>query len=66
MELADLSAVIATLGDVTAQVLYAGPLNQFPGLDQINLEIPARLSGTFTLRIGANGVAANPISITLP
>jgi uncharacterized protein (TIGR03437 family) len=63
---ADLSAVTATLGDVTAQVLYAGPQNQFPGLDQISLQIPATLSGTFTLRIVANGVAANPVSITLP
>jgi uncharacterized protein (TIGR03437 family) len=40
-----LSAVTASIGGVNADVSYAGPQNDFVGLDQINLLIPRTLAG---------------------
>ncbi len=39
------SSVEVTIGGVPAQVLYAGPQGEFPGLDQINVLIPKSLRG---------------------
>lgn len=38
-------SVTATIDGVPATVLYSGPQNQFPGLDQVNIEIPRSLAG---------------------
>ena len=35
----------ATAGGAPAEVLYAGPQAQFPGLDQVNLRLPASIAG---------------------
>lgn len=48
-------------------VLYSGPQPLFPGLDQVNLALPAALAGAgpieITLRI--DGRAANPVGIQI-
>ena len=40
-----LTAVDATIGDVHPRVEYAGPQNQYEGLDQVNLVLPPELAG---------------------
>ena len=51
---------LVTLGGEAAEVLFAGPAPGFVGLWQINLRVPAGLSGNVELRVTANGVASNP------
>jgi uncharacterized protein (TIGR03437 family) len=41
----DLSNVQVTIGEASADVFYAGPQPQFPGLDQVNVRIPRSLAG---------------------
>lgn len=57
----------ATIGGLSAPVLYSGAQGAFPGLDQINLEIPARLAGkgAVPIQVTAGGIAANPVTITV-
>jgi hypothetical protein len=38
-------------GSQILPVTYAGPQGQIPGLDQINLQLPAALAGTGTVAI---------------
>jgi len=56
-----------TINGVTAPVLYAGPQGGSPGLDQVNVLIPASLAGkgNVNLQLTAGGVAANPVQITI-
>jgi len=53
------------LGGVTATPLFAGPQGEFVGLDQINLQIPANLTGRGQVEgvITVNGRAANIIQL---
>ncbi len=58
--------VAATIGGAPAQVLYAGPQNEFQGLDQINVSVPPNLipmSGTLAVRLSADGIEANVLTI---
>src|SRR5262249_59556033 len=41
----NLTTVVAKFGGVDAQVLYAGPQDDYIGLDQINLLVPRSLGG---------------------
>jgi uncharacterized protein (TIGR03437 family) len=55
------------VGDVPAQVLFSGPQDQFPGLDQVNITIPylaAPGSGQVNIVLTADGVTSN--SVTIP
>ncbi|HWE49739.1 MAG TPA: BACON domain-containing carbohydrate-binding protein [Bryobacteraceae bacterium] len=63
--LRNLKGAMAQLGPLPADVVYVGAVAQYPGLDQINLHLknPAPLSGTQTLSITADGVAANSVSL---
>ncbi len=56
-----------TINGVNATVLYAGPQGGSPGLDQVNVLIPASLAGkgNVNLQLTAGGVAANPVQITI-
>jgi uncharacterized protein (TIGR03437 family) len=47
--------------------LYAGPAVGAPGLDQINLQLPASLAGkgNVNVQLTAAGAAANPVQITI-
>ncbi|MCX6602777.1 MAG: hypothetical protein NTV52_04210 [Acidobacteria bacterium] len=62
-----LAAVTCTIGGVPVSVVYAGPQGGYPGLDQVNLELPASFSttGLSTVVLTVDGVNAAPISITI-
>ncbi|MGH9839289.1 MAG: putative Ig domain-containing protein [Blastocatellia bacterium] len=59
--------VSASIGGTNANVLFAGAVAGFAGLDQINLSLPRALIGRgemdVTLRV--DGVAANPVRISV-
>jgi uncharacterized protein (TIGR03437 family) len=57
----------ATAGGLPVAVLYAGPQREFPGLDQVNLALPAELRGrgAVEIRLTVDGVAANPVMLTV-
>jgi uncharacterized protein (TIGR03437 family) len=56
-----------TVNGVNAPVLFAGPQGGSPGLDQVNILLPASLAGqgNVNLQLTAAGVAANPLQITV-
>ncbi|HYP05594.1 MAG TPA: hypothetical protein VER03_05100 [Bryobacteraceae bacterium] len=60
-----ISAVRATVGSTEVPVLYAGPHSEFPGLDQVNVWLPAsvRGSGEVDLTITVDGISANSVRI---
>jgi uncharacterized protein (TIGR03437 family) len=57
----------ATIGNENATNLYAGAQSQYPGLDQINVQIPPDLKGRGRLSVvvTVNGRISNPVWITL-
>ena len=59
--------VTATINGQSVPVLYAGAQAQYPGLDQVDLQIPASLkgSGTVNVVITVNGQAANTVTVTI-
>jgi uncharacterized protein (TIGR03437 family) len=67
IEAAGASGVNVTVAGTNAPVSYAGPQGQFIGVDQVNVQLPASLkgSGNVTLKLTANGIAANPVNITI-
>lgn len=62
-----LSAVTVTLGGLDAQVSYAGPQNDFVGLDQINVRVPRELAGRgdVFVNLKADGIAANMVLVNI-
>jgi len=60
------SNVSVTVNGVNAPVLYAGSAGS-PGLDQVNILLPAALSGTgnVNVQMAAGGIAANSVQITI-
>jgi len=56
----------ATINGISATVAYAGP-SGVTGLDQVNILIPAELvgAGNVNVQLTVEGVAANPLQITL-
>jgi uncharacterized protein (TIGR03437 family) len=61
------ASVTVTIGNENVTPMYAGPQNQYPGLDQINVQIPADLKGRGRLSVvvTVNGQISNPVWITL-
>lgn len=61
------SNVFATIGGVQVEVLYAGPQIDFTGLDQINLVLPATLTGSddVEIRLIASGIESNSVMIRI-
>lgn len=61
-----LAAVSATIGNLAAQVSYAGAQGDLIGLDQINLALPRSLSGRgeVNLALTVDGQAANTVTIS--
>jgi uncharacterized protein (TIGR03437 family) len=59
--------VTATIGGAAAAVAYAGPQGTYPGLDQINLLIPASLAakGPVNAIVTAGGRTSNPVYLVL-
>jgi uncharacterized protein (TIGR03437 family) len=62
-----LNAVTATIGGVAAPVSFAGDQGQFPGVDQVNVQLPRSLAGRGLVDIAlkVEGVAANTIRISI-
>jgi uncharacterized protein (TIGR03437 family) len=62
-----LANVSATIGGVSAQVLFAGPQGQFPGLDQVNVALPQNLQkhGEQDLVLTVDGQAANTVRVNV-
>jgi hypothetical protein len=60
-----LANVTATINGVNATVVYAGPQSQYPGLDQVNVAIPAGtpLSGSVSLTVDYQ--TSNPIVVDI-
>ncbi len=64
---AGLANVTATVNGVSAPVTYAGAQPSYPGLDQVNISLPASLagSGMVPVVVTAGGVAANTVWIAI-
>jgi uncharacterized protein (TIGR03437 family) len=63
----DLSDVRVTIGGIDATVHYAGAQGEFPGLDQLNVEIPRSLRGRGVVNVvvTVEGEAANTLIIRI-
>jgi uncharacterized protein (TIGR03437 family) len=61
------ASVTAAINGTTATVLYSGAQGLFPGLDQLNVELPRSLagSGLATLTIATDGQTANPVTLAI-
>jgi uncharacterized protein (TIGR03437 family) len=62
-----LAAVSVTLAGEAADVFYAGPQNQFAGLDQVNVNLPRSIAGRGDVDVvlTVDGRPANVVSIYL-
>jgi uncharacterized protein (TIGR03437 family) len=61
------SAAQVTIGGEAAQVLYSGPAPGLPGIQQINIQVPATLPpGSADLIIAADGAGSRPFSLPTP
>jgi hypothetical protein len=62
-----LSSVEVLVGGTNCTVSYAGPQNQYPGLDQLNVILPNSLigAGTVTVAVTVEGRTANPVTIQI-
>jgi uncharacterized protein (TIGR03437 family) len=67
IQAAGTAGVQVTVGGVAAPVLYAGPQGLSPGLDQVNVQLPASLAGkgNVNVQLTAGGLAANPVQVTI-
>ena len=62
---ANAAATRVAFADVSVPVQYAGPQNQFPGLDQINVEIPRSLAGrgSIAVTVVVDGASSNAVQL---
>jgi uncharacterized protein (TIGR03437 family) len=67
LQAAGKTGVVVTIGGLNAPVHYVGPQGQYIGLDQVNVQIPPALAGKgrVTIQVTANGIAANPVNMTI-
>jgi uncharacterized protein (TIGR03437 family) len=67
LQAAGTAGVSVTVGGVACEVAYAGPQGSYTGLDQVNVLLPQSLAGkgSVTVQLTANGIAANPVNITI-
>jgi N-acyl-D-amino-acid deacylase len=61
------AAVRATINGQPAPVLFAGAQSQFPGLDQINVQVPFGLagSGAVPLQLSVDGRQSNVVTLSI-
>jgi uncharacterized protein (TIGR03437 family) len=61
----NLHSATASLGPLATDVIYAGAVAQYPGLDQMNLHIknPTGLSGLQNLQITVDGTPSNVVNL---
>ncbi len=60
-----LGFVRATIGGVNAPVLFAGAQGQFPGVDQVNVQIPRSLAGRGLVDLVLSVVSINANSVKI-
>jgi len=62
-----LTKVTTTIGGVAATVLFAGAQGEFPGLDQVNVEIPKALRGRgeVPVIVTVDGQTTNTVTISI-
>ena len=67
LQAAGTSDVTVSVNGVNAPVAYAGPQGSYAGLDQVNVLLPRSLAGAgnVTIQLTANGIAANPVQLTI-
>jgi uncharacterized protein (TIGR03437 family) len=67
IQAAGVAGVTVTVGGVNAQVQFVGPQGATPGLDQVNVLLPASLvgKGNVPVQLTAAGVAAPTASVTI-
>ena len=59
------AAPVVFIGPVPVQPFYAGPAPGLPGVNQVNIRIPAGVTGPQTLMFSVNSVHSNSIDITV-
>jgi uncharacterized protein (TIGR03437 family) len=66
-EAAGTAGVKVSIGGTNVPVSFAGSQGGFAGLDQANVELPASLAGKgkVTIKLTAEGLAANAVNITI-
>ena len=52
-------------GNIPAQVLASIPLTQYPGLWQINVQVPQGITGQQTVFVIAETLASNAVTVTV-
>ena len=57
--------VSATIGGIPAEIRFAGLAPLFPGLAQMNLQVPPLASGTYPVVVKIGGVASNTAQLTV-
>jgi uncharacterized protein (TIGR03437 family) len=62
-----LANMTCIIGGVSLPVQYAGPQSQYPGLDQVNIALPATLAGagTVNVEVTVDGQVSNPVEIAI-
>ena len=62
-----LQSVLVTVGGVNVPVLYAGAQPDFPGLDQVNIQLTQALrgKGEVDVILTVDGLKANPVRISI-
>lgn len=62
-----LADVVVTVDGVSLPVLYAGPQPRFPGLDQVNVRLPADLAGAglVDVVVAVSGQTSNAVTIDI-
>jgi uncharacterized protein (TIGR03437 family) len=55
------------IGGATASVVFAGAQGEFPGLDQVNVQVPESLRGRgeVTLALTIDGQTTNTVTINV-
>jgi uncharacterized protein (TIGR03437 family) len=57
--------VTCTIGGQPASVAYAGAQAESPGLDQVNVRVPAGITGDITVVLSVGGATSNPVTVRL-
>jgi uncharacterized protein (TIGR03437 family) len=62
-----LTDVLVSVGGVSVTPQYAGAQPQYPGMDQVNILLPAALAGrgSLTIDLSVAGLHANPVAINV-
>ena len=63
----DISRVSVQVGGVAVPVTYVGPQGTYPGMDQLNISLPAVLAGKgdVAVNVTVDGQSANEVSLKI-